>query len=65
MLPQPNWSVGYQENVDRLVSYLETRTDLRLTKMNWSTGLVLVAKKVVSKMCVCEVGEAGVNRGIC
>ena len=45
MLPQSNWPVNHQENVDRLVGYLEKRTDLRLTKMNWSTGLIIVTKK--------------------
>ena len=45
MLPQPNWPVGHQENVDKLVSYLDTRTELRLTRMNWSTGLIIVTKK--------------------
>ncbi len=44
MLPQSNWPAGHQDNVDRLVNYLDTRTDLRLTKMNWSTGLIIVTK---------------------
>ncbi|MGB5553749.1 MAG: class I SAM-dependent methyltransferase [Flavobacteriaceae bacterium] len=41
MTVQPNWPEGHQENVDRLVDYLEKREDFTLTKMNWSTGLVL------------------------
>lgn len=44
MLPQPNWPEGHQENVDRLIQELEMRKDIRLTKMNWSTGLVIVTK---------------------
>lgn len=44
MLPQPNWPTGHQENVNRLVRYLDTRTDLRLTRMNWSTGLIIMTK---------------------
>jgi len=44
MLPQPNWPDGHQDNVNKLVSYLDTRTDLRLTRMNWSTGLIVAAK---------------------
>jgi len=44
MLPQPNWPVNHQQNVDRLVSDLEGRTDIRLTKMNWSTGLIIITK---------------------
>lgn len=44
MLHQPNWPDGHQNNVDKLVDYLSKRTDLRLTKMNWSTGLIIIAK---------------------
>jgi len=44
MLPQPNWPDGHQDNVNKLVSYLDTRTDLRLTRMGWSTGLIIAAK---------------------
>ncbi len=44
MLYQPNWPDGHQGNVDNLVAYLDTRADLKLTKMNWSTGLIIVAK---------------------
>ncbi|WP_207533231.1 O-methyltransferase [Desertivirga arenae] len=44
MLPQSNWPEGHQKNVDRLVSYLAGRDDIRLTKMNWSTGLIIVVK---------------------
>ncbi len=42
---QPNWPVGHQENVDKLVDYLENRKDFSITKMNWSTGLIVAAKK--------------------
>lgn len=45
MSAQPNWPEGHQENVDRLIEILESREDLTLTKMNWSTGLVLAVKK--------------------
>jgi predicted O-methyltransferase YrrM len=45
MLTQPNWPDGHQENVNKLIEYLENRQDLTLTKMNWSTGIVIVAKK--------------------
>lgn len=44
MLPQPNWPDGHDQNVEKLVSYLEARPDLRFTKMNWSTGLIIVTK---------------------
>ena len=44
MSAQPNWPSGHQENVDGLISYLEKRSDFNLTKMNWSTGLVLAVR---------------------
>lgn len=44
MLPQPNWPEGHQANVNGLIEQLERRKDIRLTKMNWSTGLVIVTK---------------------
>jgi len=45
MLPQPNWPAGHDENVERLVAELESRNDIQLTKLNWSTGIVIVTKK--------------------
>jgi predicted O-methyltransferase YrrM len=45
MSQQPNWPVGHEKNVERLIDYLENRSDLNLTKMNWSTGLVVCTKK--------------------
>ena len=45
MLHQPNWPDGHQQNVDDLVAFLEGRDDLNLTKMNWSTGLIIAIKK--------------------
>lgn len=44
MIHQPNWPDGHEINVDRLVTYLSTRQDLRLTKMNWSTGIIIITK---------------------
>lgn len=45
MSVQPNWPDGHQENVDRLIDYLENRKDFNLTKMNWSTGIIIATKK--------------------
>ena len=45
MLTQPNWPDGHQENVDKLIEYLENRKDFNLTKMNWSTGIIIATKK--------------------
>lgn len=44
MLQQPNWPAGHQDNVEQLISYLASRPDIRSTKMNWSTGIVIVTK---------------------
>ena len=44
MLHQPNWPEGHQDNVDRLVAQLQMRKDIRLTLMNWSTGIAIVTK---------------------
>lgn len=45
MLPQPNWPLNHDKNVERLIQDLENRTDIQLTKMCWSTGLILITKK--------------------
>ncbi len=45
MLAQSNWPEGHQEKVDWLVGYLEKRKDFNITKMSWSTGLIIASKK--------------------
>ena len=45
MLPQPNWPAGHAERVSDFINMLESRKDLFLTKMNWSTGIIIVVKK--------------------
>jgi len=44
MLPQPNWPQDHGPKVRALIAELENRRDLILTKMNWSTGIVIAAK---------------------
>ncbi|ASV32460.1 O-methyltransferase [Maribacter cobaltidurans] len=44
MSAQPNWPEGHENNVEALLDLLEDRGDLNLTKMNWSTGIVLAVK---------------------
>jgi predicted O-methyltransferase YrrM len=44
MRTQPNWPAGHDQNVERLVNHLHTRNDIRLTIMNWSTGIIIVTK---------------------
>ncbi|CCH02926.1 O-methyltransferase family protein [Fibrella aestuarina BUZ 2] len=45
MLPQPNWPDGHGDNVDRLVADLESRSDLSLVRLAWSTGILIAVKK--------------------
>lgn len=45
MLPQANWPDGHQEKVNKLISYLETRADLLLTRLVWATGIIIAVKK--------------------
>jgi len=45
MLPQPNWQEGHDKKVNELIAKLETLTDFHVCKMNWSTGLILCARK--------------------
>jgi predicted O-methyltransferase YrrM len=44
MIPQPNWPVGHAEKVEKFIKELESRKDLILTKLNWSTGIIMVVK---------------------
>ena len=44
MLPQPNWPLGHDEKVESLLNHIEERDDLQFTKMNWSTGIIIVSK---------------------
>lgn len=45
MMPQPNWPDGHQKKVNKLVNFLEGRDDFNLTIMDWSTGVIVAAKK--------------------
>jgi len=44
MLPQPNWPDGHALRADELISILEDREDLVITKLNWSTGVIIGTK---------------------
>jgi predicted O-methyltransferase YrrM len=44
MLTQPNWPDGHAQRVDELISILENRQDLTITKLNWSTGVIIGTK---------------------
>lgn len=45
MLPQPNWPAEHPQHVVRLIQALEKRSDIRHTKMNWSTGIIIATKR--------------------
>jgi predicted O-methyltransferase YrrM len=44
MSPQEGWPEDHPMKVVNLMAELEQRSDLRLTKLNWSTGVVVAAK---------------------
>lgn len=44
MLPQQNWPDGHAQRADELISILEKREDLIITKLNWSTGIIIGTK---------------------
>lgn len=45
MLPQPNWPSGHGDKVTALVSHLESREDVRIVKLSWSTGVLIATKE--------------------
>jgi predicted O-methyltransferase YrrM len=45
MTAQPNWSEGHDEKAHKLINDLESRDDLNISKMNWSTGVIICTKK--------------------
>ncbi len=45
MSPQQNWPEGHSDNVNNLIGYLEKRQDFNMTKLNWSTGLIIMTRK--------------------
>ena len=42
MSVQANWPKGHEEKVRQLIAYLEKREDFNLTKLNWSTGIIIM-----------------------
>jgi len=44
MLPQPNWPIGHADKVEGFIEELEQRKDIIFTKLNWSTGIIIVTK---------------------
>lgn len=48
MLHQDNWPEGHAEKAANLVKYLENRNDIILTKICWSTGIIVCTKKCIT-----------------
>lgn len=44
MIKQPNWPEGHEEKAIALVKELGSRKDITITKMDWSTGLIVAVK---------------------
>ena len=45
MLPQASWPSDHAPKVPVVIAALENRTDAVIVKLNWSTGLIVAAKK--------------------
>ncbi|CAH1225555.1 tRNA 5-hydroxyuridine methyltransferase [Paenibacillus allorhizoplanae] len=45
LLPIPSWPDEHTTKVEELIGYLDSREDLIITKLNWSTGLIIATKK--------------------
>ena len=45
MNPADDWPEGHDLKANQLIAYLESRDDLTMTKMDWSTGVVICTKK--------------------
>lgn len=44
MLPRDSWPDGHSEKANNLIHYLEQREDFIMTKMSWSSGIILCVK---------------------
>jgi predicted O-methyltransferase YrrM len=45
LLPIPSWPEEHLRKVENCIGYLDSREDLLITKLNWSTGLIIATKK--------------------
>lgn len=44
MLPQPNWPEGHDLKAKKLIAKLDSLESYAVTKMEWSTGLMMIVK---------------------
>lgn len=47
LLPQPSWPVEHGPKIPRFLHALEQRPDLHITRLSWSTGLLLATKRPI------------------
>ncbi|MBN7810911.1 class I SAM-dependent methyltransferase [Algoriphagus sp. H41] len=45
MIPQANWPEGHAEKAEKFMQKLESMPNLTLTKLNWSTGIIIAARR--------------------
>jgi len=45
LLPQPSWPDGHARGIPAFLNALEQHPDLLVTRLAWSTGLVIAAKR--------------------
>lgn len=45
MLPQANWPEGHAEKAQNFILKLESMPNLNITKLNWSTGIIIATRK--------------------
>ena len=45
MLPQPTWPADHAPKVERLLAELDARKDFVVTKMKWTSGIVVAVKR--------------------
>jgi predicted O-methyltransferase YrrM len=46
MFPQPSWPEEHHRSVDELLRKLEAVTDFHVSKMSWSTGVIVCTRKI-------------------
>lgn len=44
MRKQTNWPAGHEQNASSLIEVLEAKEDFTITKMDWSTGVIVAVK---------------------
>jgi predicted O-methyltransferase YrrM len=45
MSHQAHWPEDHLPKIDKLIEQLEARSDMHITKLNWSTGIMILTKK--------------------